>query len=972
MSEISRSALFGKLNSLAYKSIEGATVFCKLRGNPYVELVHWIQQILQTPDSDLHRIVRHFEIDSSRLARDVTEALDRLPRGASSISDFSSHVENAVERGWVYATLMFGEPRVRTGHLAVGMLKTPSLRNALVAISRQFEHVKADTLTEDFARIVNGSPEDKLGASDGSSLAPPGEASDAMAPAQMGKQEALKRFATNLTEKARKGEIDPVSGRDEEIRQIIDILMRRRQNNPILTGEAGVGKTAVVEGFAQRLARGDVPPALQNVSLYALDIGLLQAGASMKGEFENRLRQVIDEVQASPKPIILFVDEAHTLIGAGGAQGTGDAANLLKPALARGTLRTIAATTWAEYKKYIEKDPALTRRFQVVQVEEPSEHKAILMVRGVATVLEKHHRVQVLDEAIEAAVRLSHRYIPARQLPDKAVSLLDTASARVAISQHAVPAALEDVRRNIESLQIELEIIGREEAVGIDVGSRRTAANELLAGADVRRVELEERWQKERGLVDRILAIRADLRKGSEKVEGTGSKLEAAAAAQASAEPPPTPPLGAEERTKLLAELSDLYKKLSDLQGESPLILPSVDEHAVASVVQDWTGVPVGRMVKNELEAVLKLAETLNQRVVGQRHALEMIAKRIQTSRARLDNPNKPIGVFMLCGPSGVGKTETALALAEALYGGEQNVITINMSEFQEAHTVSTLKGSPPGYVGYGEGGVLTEAVRRRPYSVVLLDEVEKAHSDVHELFFQVFDKGWMEDGEGRRIDFKNTIILLTSNVGTDLIMNMCKDPELLPEPEGIAKGLREPLLKKFPAALLGRLVVIPYYPLSDDMLANIVRLQLGRIARLPRLAQFFAPIIMVTLGWIALHPLLVRANVVTATRSWVYLLEQGLLVSAALYLSLKYVFPLCLLFHLVISYVYVGRSPVWDYVSATSQRLLTPFRRLPLRFARIDFGPLIAAVLILVVLDALPKYLLQKTAQSGVHIWPQ
>jgi type VI secretion system protein VasG len=831
MGEISRANLFSKLDGLAYKAIEGATVFCKLRGNPYVELVHWIQQILQTPDSDLHRIVRHFEIDASRLAKDVVDSLDRLPRGATSISDLSSHVENAVERGWVYATLMFGEPRVRTGHLVVGMLKTPSLRNALLAISRQFEAIKPDVLSDDFARIVKGSPEEAMTAGEKSAAAP-GESSGAMPAAQLGKQEALRRYATDLTERARKGEIDPVTGRDEEIRQIVDILMRRRQNNPILTGEAGVGKTAVVEGFALRLVRGDVPPSLKDVSLLTLDIGLLQAGASMKGEFENRLRQVIDEVQASPKPIILFVDEAHTLIGAGGAQGTGDAANLLKPALARGTLRTIAATTWAEYKKYIEKDPALTRRFQVVQVAEPSEQKAILMVRGVASVLEKHHRVQVLDEAIEAAVRLSHRYIPARQLPDKAVSLLDTSSARVAVSQHAVPAALEDVTRTIESLQIELEIIGREEAVGIDAGARRAAASERLAAAEVRRAELDERWKKERELVDRILAIRAELRKGGERVEGTGSKLEKAAAAQATAEPPPAPPLDPEARTKLLAELSELHGKLTGLQGESPLILPSVDEHAVASVVQDWTGVPVGRMVKNELEAVLKLADTLNQRVVGQRHALEMIAKRIQTSRARLDNPNKPIGVFMLCGPSGVGKTETALALAEALYGGEQNVITINMSEFQEAHTVSTLKGSPPGYVGYGEGGVLTEAVRRRPYSVVLLDEVEKAHSDVHELFFQVFDKGWMEDGEGRRIDFKNTIILLTSNVGTELIVSMCKDPELLPEPEGIGKGLRDPLLKKFPAALLGRLVVIPYYPLSDEMLANITSLQLGRIAK--------------------------------------------------------------------------------------------------------------------------------------------
>ena len=831
MSEISRSTLFGKLNSLAYKAIEGATVFCKLRGNPYVELVHWIQQILHTPDSDLHRIVRHFELDSSRLAKDVTDALDRLPRGATSISDFSAHVENAVERGWVYATLMFGEPRVRTGHLVVGILKTPSMRNALIAISRQFEAVKVDTLTEDFGRIVRGSPEDQLGATDGTTSAAPGEASGAMAPAQMGKQEALRRYATDLTEKARKGEIDPVSGRDEEIRQIVDILMRRRQNNPILTGEAGVGKTAVVEGFAVRLVRGDVPPALKDVSLLTLDIGLLQAGASMKGEFENRLRQVIEEVQSSPKPIILFVDEAHTLIGAGGAQGTGDAANLLKPALARGTLRTIAATTWAEYKKYIEKDPALTRRFQVVQIAEPGEHNAILMVRGVASVLEKHHRVQVLDEAIEAAVRLSHRYIPGRQLPDKAVSLLDTASARVAVSQHAVPAELEDCRRRIESLQVELDIIGREDAVGIDVTDRRATATKLKDESEQRRTELEERWKKERELVDRILEIRAQLRKGAERVEGTGSKLEAAAQAQIAAEQAADKP-GTPDRATLLAELNELHKTLAEVQGESPLILPSVDEHAVASVVQDWTGVPVGRMVRNELQAVINLTDTLNQRVIGQRHALEMIARRIQTSRARLDNPNKPIGVFMLCGPSGVGKTETALALAEALYGGEQNVITINMSEFQEAHTVSTLKGAPPGYVGYGEGGVLTEAVRRRPYSVVLLDEIEKAHSDVHELFFQVFDKGWMEDGEGRHIDFKNTIILLTSNVGTELIVNMCSDPELLPEPEGVAKALRGPLLKQFPAALLGRLVVIPYYPLSTEMLANIARLQLERVVR--------------------------------------------------------------------------------------------------------------------------------------------
>jgi type VI secretion system protein VasG len=646
----------------------------------------------------------------------------------------------------------------------------------------------------------------------------------------MGRQEALKRFAVDLTERARKGEIDPISGRDEEIRQIVDILMRRRQNNPILTGEAGVGKTAVVEGFALRIAKGDVPPALKEVSLLTLDIGLLQAGASMKGEFENRLRQVIEEVQASPKPIILFIDEAHTLIGAGGAAGTGDAANLLKPALARGTLRTVAATTWAEYKKYFEKDPALTRRFQVVQVAEPAEEKALLMVRGVASTLEKHHRVQLLDEALEAAVRLSHRYIPARQLPDKAVSLLDTACARVAISQHATPPEVEDCRRRIEALDTELEIIGREETIGIYAATRRAAAEEKLSAERERLVGLEGRWTAEKTLVDSILELRSKLRAGGKPVD---VKPESATDARTRAADAGAPSeLTQEQRSSLLTELNTLQQRLDELQGETPLILPSVDEQAVSSVVADWTGIPVGRMVKNEIETVLNLAETLNSRVIGQRHGLEMIAKRIQTSRARLDNPNKPIGVFMLCGTSGVGKTETALALAEALYGGEQNVITINMSEFQEAHTVSTLKGAPPGYVGYGEGGILTEAVRRRPYSVVLLDEVEKAHPDVHEIFFQVFDKGWMEDGEGRYIDFKNTIILLTTNAGSDLIMSMCKDPELTPDPESLAKALRQPLLQVFPAALLGRLVVIPYYPLSDEILEKIVRLQLGRIKK--------------------------------------------------------------------------------------------------------------------------------------------
>ena len=857
MASISRAALFGKLNRIGYRAIESATVFCKMRGNPYVELVHWIHQVLQLQDSDLHRIIRQFNLEPSRLAADITDALDRLPRGSSTISDLSVHVEEAVERGWIFATLMFGEAQVRTGYLMLGIVDTRGLRNVLSSISKEFDKIKPERLKDQFAEIVSGSPEEGQRPTDGFQMgggAAPGEASGAMAPAQMGKQEALKQFTTDLTEQARSGKMDPIIGRDEEIRQVVDILMRRRQNNPILVGEAGVGKTAVVEGFAQRIVRGDVPPQLKDVQLRTLDVGLLQAGASMKGEFENRLRQVIDEVQASPKPIILFIDEAHTLVGAGGAAGTGDAANLLKPALARGTLRTIAATTWAEYKKYIEKDPALTRRFQTVQIDEPSEERAILMLRGVASTMEAHHKVQVLDEAIEAAVKLSHRYIPARQLPDKAVSLLDTACARVAISQHAVPAAVDDCRKHIESLDTELAIIGRESAIGIEVGSRQTHAADLLTQAKARLGGLEENWQREKSLVEKILEHRQRLRAGALPVEGTGSSLEKAAAAKAAAPagtagpaaaapgaaksavaeaaPEPPKPLTDEERAKVLADLRVLQTELAALQGENPLILPSVDAQAVGSVVADWTGIPVGRMVQDEIKTVMRLADLLEARVIGQRHAHEMIARRIQTSRANLANPTRPIGVFMLAGPSGVGKTETALTLAEALYGGEQNIITINMSEFQEAHTVSTLKGAPPGYVGYGEGGILTEAVRRKPYSVVLLDEVEKAHPDVHEIFFQVFDKGVMEDGEGRMIDFKNTLIILTTNVGSDLIMNMCKDPDLMPEPEGIATALRPALLKTFPAALLGRLVVIPYYPLSDTMLSAIIRLQLGRIEK--------------------------------------------------------------------------------------------------------------------------------------------
>ncbi|MCX0501411.1 type VI secretion system ATPase TssH [Erwinia billingiae] len=792
MSEISRAVLFGKLDTLLFTSLESATAFCKLRGNPYVELVHWLHQLMQHQEGDLQQAIRHFSLDEEALTRDIVAALDRLPRGASAVSDLSEHIDSAVERAWVYGSLKFGVQKIRGGHLLIGMLKTFNLASLLKGISPQFGRISVDALLEQFDTVFANSKEAQQ-----VSAAPV----DAGAVPQH--QGTLAQYAQDLTARAREGKIDPVAGRDEEIRQMVDILMRRRQNNPLLTGEAGVGKTAVVEGLALRIAAGDVPQPLQDVQLWLLDIGMLQAGAGMKGEFEARLQALINEVQSSPTPIVLFIDEIHTLIGAGGQQGTGDAANLLKPALARGQLRTIGATTWAEYKKYIEKDPALTRRFQTVQVQEPDEEKALLMLRSTVSPLEKHHRVLLLDEAVAAAVKLSHRYIPARQLPDKAVALLDTACARVAVSQSAQPPQLEDCLHSIHALEIEKEIAGRELKVGIGDSTRVEALSDRLAELAAQAEGLTARWQAERELVDGIIALRAQLHQDS-----------------------------AEDVADLHATLKERQQQLKDLQGESPLLFAAVDANVVAAVVSDWTGIPLGRMVKNEIDAVLKLADTLNERVIGQRHGLDLIAKRVRTSRARLDDPNKPVGVFMLCGPSGVGKTETALALAETLYGGEQNIITINMSEFQEAHTVSTLKGAPPGYVGYGEGGVLTEAVRRRPYSVVLLDEIEKAHPDVHEIFFQVFDKGWMEDGEGRHIDFRNTIIILTSNVGTQLISAMCADPELMPDPDALAAALRPPLLEVFPPALLGRLLVVPYYPLSDEMLASIVRLQLKRIQR--------------------------------------------------------------------------------------------------------------------------------------------
>ncbi|HEY5204475.1 MAG TPA: type VI secretion system ATPase TssH [Roseiarcus sp.] len=835
--DISIEAVAGKLNRVGYESFLQGLRQAKSAGNHNLELAHWLMHILQKDRTDLALTADHFKLDRAKLLADATAVVNGFRKNETEMPGISNPVADSLDRGWHYATLLFGETQIRTGHLLVGILKSVELRRALIGVSQEFAKLPADEVAAGQGAIWAGSDEGNLRPMDGSGVAAAGTESATAAPGAKGTT-ALDRFSQDLTAKAKAGEMDPVLGREDEVRQVIDVLMRRRQNNPILTGEAGVGKTAVVEGFAQRIASGDVPPPLKGVKLCVLDVGLMQAGASMKGEFEQRLRSVIDEVQSSPTPIILFIDEAHTLIGAGGQAGTGDAANLLKPALARGTLRTIAATTWSEYRQYIEKDPALTRRFQPIMVNEPDVATAAIMLRGLVGPMEKHHKVRVTDEAIVAAVNLSNRYIPARQLPDKAVSLLDTACARVAISQNAKPAAVEDAEVEINSLEAEKESLIRERDLGSAKEDRVAEIDMKLASAREKLAALEADWTRERALVEEVLALRETIAKGSAPPL---APAEAAPSAPAEAPPlaaEPAPPLPRDPGTKPDAEqqpdgetLRGKMGELGRINPEKRMIYAHVDEQAVASVVSDWTGIPVGKMVADEVETVLNLAGILNKHIVGQSHGLEMIAKRIETNRAGLDNPMKPIGVFMLCGPSGVGKTETALALAETLYGGEQNIITINMSEFQEAHTVSTLKGAPPGYVGYGEGGRLTEAVRRRPYSVVLLDEIEKAHPDVHEVFFQVFDKGVMEDGTGRRIDFKNTLILLTTNVGTEIIMRAAGS-DAKPDPDALAAELRPALLEVFPPALLGRIVTIPYFPLSGDMLAGIVRLQLGRIGK--------------------------------------------------------------------------------------------------------------------------------------------
>jgi len=797
--DINLKTLIGKLNDASRMAATRAANICVGLGQYEVDIEHVFLALLEQPDCDVVVAARACDISLSALEDDLRREVARFATGSARTPVFSKHLPLLFEHAWLIASLGNGQPNmIRSGHLLLALLTEPGLAQLAQRGSRLFAEFPLERLKHDFDRLTRGSKEAVAAAA-----APAQGTGDPVGELEAkadGRTPALDQFTTCLTERARQGKVDPVIGRDPEIRQAIDILMRRRQNNPILTGEAGVGKTAVVEGLALRIAQGDVPEVLRGVEIHTLDMGLLQAGASVKGEFENRLKNVIDEVKKSPHAIILFIDEAHTMIGAGGTAGQNDAANLLKPALARGELRTIAATTWGEYKKYFEKDAALARRFQVIKVEEPDEETACAMLRAMAPLMEKHFGVRVYDEAITEAVRLSHRYISGRQLPDKAISVLDTACAKVALGQSATPALLETCTRAIEQLDAQAAALAREQSAGIDHGARLAQLRDERAVQVAEQDRLQARWQKEHALTAEIAALRAELEAG----RGDSAPMRA------------------------------LLEELRTLQGEAPLVPVQVDGHTVAAIVASWTGIPLGRMVKDEIKTVLQLQPLLDERILGQSHATAVVAQRVRTARANLDDPNKPKGVFLFVGTSGVGKTETALALADLLYGGERKLVTINMSEYQEAHSVSGLKGSPPGYVGYGEGGVLTEAVRRNPYSVVLLDEVEKAHPDVLELFFQVFDKGVLDDAEGRQIDFRNTIIILTSNTASSTMMQAClnKSGAELPKPDQLAELIRPQLMKQFKPAFLGRLAVVPFYPINDEVLANIIRLKLNRIAK--------------------------------------------------------------------------------------------------------------------------------------------
>jgi len=793
---VSIKNVIAKLSPNLRDSLEGAAGLAMSMGHYNVEIEHWLTKILEHPHTDLLKILQQYDVEIDKVIASLAATTESLRSGNTRPPALSPNVVSAASQAWMLASVEYAQGFVSSGHLLAACLLDEGIRGQLILSVPELALIKPDSIKDFAPKIIGTTSESALmKASDSNSAggqAQAGQGGPSNAP-------ALDKFTVNLTARALAGEMDPVLGRDEEVRQLIDILLRRRQNNPILTGEPGVGKTAVVEGFAQRIAEGDVPAALNGIQVLSLDMGLLQAGASVKGEFENRLKSVIKEVKESPEPIIVFIDEAHTLIGAGGAEGKGDAANLLKPALARGEFRTIAATTWAEYKKYFEKDPALTRRFQVVSVEEPSIPVATNMMRGIAKSLEKHHKVRILDEAIEACVKLSARYIPSRQLPDKSVSLLDTACARVALSQGATPATVESARREISQCETNIGLLqGEQEAVG---GCEEKLASyaDQIEDAKARLDVLETRWSDEKNIIDKINTAR--------------------------------------ESNEAIENIQALITELHELQGEEPMIYVDVDMQAVAEVVGNWTGIPVGRMLGDEITNIIELDKRLAERVVGQDHAMEAIAQAVRTSRTGLTDPRKPVGVFLMIGTSGAGKTETALALADYLYGGEQNVITINMSEFKEEHKVSMLLGASAGYVGYGEGGVLTEAVRRNPYSVVLLDEMEKAHPGIQDVFYSLFDKGTIKDGEGRDIDFKNTIVIMTSNACSGQISDICEEGEL-PNSADLLEKIRPELLEHFRPAFLGRTTIVPYYPLRKNVLTKIVEINLKRIEK--RVAEHY------------------------------------------------------------------------------------------------------------------------------------
>ena len=826
-------ALIGKLNPTTRGAVEGAAGLCLSRTHYDVEIEHYLLKLMDHPEGDFLAILKRFEIDRSALAKQLTAALDRLKSGNARTPSLSPSLVRMLTDAWTLGSLDHGAGQVRSGTTILAMVLDGDLRRQVTEGARALERIHPEALRQEFSSIVEGSSEDVF---TGSTASAGGGAAPGSSGGAGGPTPNLDQFTVNLTQRAKDGALDPVLGRDMEIRQVVDILTRKRQNNPILVGEAGVGKTAVIEGFALRIAEGDVPPPLKNVTIRTLDLALLQAGAGVKGEFENRLKGLIEEVKGSETPIILFIDEAHTMIGAGGAAGQNDAANLLKPALARGELRTLAATTWSEYKKYFEKDPALARRFQLIKVEEPTEDQCMVMMRGIVPHLERHHSVRIIDDGLEAAVRLSNRYLPDRQLPDKAVSVLDTACARLALGQNATPATIEDLQRRIDDLGVQNRVLRREEATGADHGERLVAIEAELEKSTARLTELMARWEVEKSLVGRVRSVREELER---RIDGGAVRV--SAPEEAEADEGAAAPTADESYQSEIEAMSDddlrdrlksLMDELEEAQGEDGLVPVFVDTDLVGRVISGWTGIPAGKMMRDQITMALELEERLGARIIGQDHALEVISQRIRTSKAGIDDPQKPVGVFLLVGPSGVGKTETALSLSDLMFGGEENVITINMSEFQEAHTVSTLKGSPPGYVGYGEGGVLTEAVRRRPYSVVLLDEIEKAHPDVLELFFQVFDKGRMEDGEGREIDFKNSIIVLTSNAGTETLMKLTADPETMPSPKGLVDALKPELDKTVQPAFLGRTVIIPFFPLRDEALRTIITLKMNKVRR--------------------------------------------------------------------------------------------------------------------------------------------